>query len=273
MFAHSGRRFGRWTVIAQAPARTANGAYQWICRCDCGTERVCYASSVSSGHSKSCGCLKREVTAARSTRHGHATRGISPTYHTWSGMIARCTDPGHASYARYGGAGISVDPQWTDFSKFLADMGEKPSGQTLDRINGERGYSKENCRWSTPTQQARNKSNNRLITARGETRTQAEWCEILGLSPATLNDRLANGWSVERALFTQAGTSNNNAKSRMLTHAGRTMCVTDWARATGISAALIYTRLHKGYTDVEAIVGRRRLKQSAALPNSGRNRP
>lgn len=153
------------------------------------------------GLSQSCGCLKLERLAARSTKHGHTTNGVSPTYHSWSGMVARCTNPGHRSYDRYGGRGIGLPGEWRSFAGFLADMGEKPAGTSLERRDNDASYSVENCYWAKPKAQARNKSNNRLVTFRGQRRTLIEWADGLGISQATLAQRIAK-WGVERALTT-----------------------------------------------------------------------
>lgn len=129
----AGQRFNRWTVIARAE-NSPSGQIRWMCRCQCGTEAIVQSGALKSGHSKSCGCHKIEVTIRRSTKHGHATGGvITPTYHSWAGMIARCTDPNHSDYRLYGGRGVTVSERWLDFSNFLADMGEKPPQSSLDR--------------------------------------------------------------------------------------------------------------------------------------------
>jgi hypothetical protein len=92
------------------------------------------------------------------TRHGHHSRDHrSPTYVSWAAMVQRCTDPNHARYPRYGGRGIGINPSWRSFENFLADMGERPQGKTLDRINNDGDYGADNCRWATPSEQAQNR--------------------------------------------------------------------------------------------------------------------
>lgn len=198
----TGMRFNRWTVQGRGPNNT-KGQAQWVCKCDCGSERLLVSVSVRTGHSKSCGCLKLEVLKERSTKHGHAHMGkISPTYQSWAGMLARCTDANHKNYAAYGGRGIKVCERWKSFKNFLADMGEKPAGTSLDRKDVNKGYTKANCRWATPIEQGRNKRSNRLMTLNGVTKTMQEWCELLDIKPATLSYRVCRGWSDVEALTT-----------------------------------------------------------------------
>lgn len=246
------RVFGRWTVVARAD-NSPSGQIRWMCRCVCGTEAIVQSGALKSGHSKSCGCHKVETTIRRSTKHGHATNGISPTYHSWAGMIARCTDPDHKAFPRYGGRGIAVCDRWSEFSLFLADMGEKPKGTSLDRRNNDQGYSPENCRWATPTTQATNKSNTDLRTIEGVTKPHIEWCRMFGMTRSTVDDRVKHGWPYADAVRTPAGTNILNRKSRLLTAGGRTQCVTEWARELGIPKQRIYQRLHRGASDTEAL--------------------
>lgn len=173
----------------------------WNCVCSCGTRKVVAATVLRDGRSKSCGCLKHEVTMTRNTKHGHSpASGFTPTYHSWVGMVQRCTNQRHASWPGYGGRGITVCERWMTFANFLADMGVKPPRTSIDRLDNSKGYSPDNCRWSTTRQQASNKRNNTLLTYKGRTETQAEWCRITGIHQATLSHRLLHGWSVERAL-------------------------------------------------------------------------
>jgi hypothetical protein len=190
--------FGRWEVLEYSGS-SGQGA-KWLCRCECGTEKPVNASSLLSGRSESCGCLMKEALSLRSI-HGHIRGGKqSATYVVWRGMLRRCADANHPSYANYGGKGIRVCERWKSFEAFLDDMGERPEGKTLDRIDGNGGYSKDNCRWFTMREQANNRANNHLLTRRGETHTIAQWAELLGVKEGTIRSRLFRGASDEDAL-------------------------------------------------------------------------
>lgn len=154
----AGDKFNRLTVTALAGRRDRK--YLWTCACLCGRLTVAETSELRSGHTKSCGCLSRERTIARSTTHGNCPRGVKrPTeYVIWSSMLSRCKNPKVRCYKNYGERGISVCERWEKFENFLADMGGRPSKQfTLDRIDNERGYSPDNCRWATYSQQNKNR--------------------------------------------------------------------------------------------------------------------
>jgi hypothetical protein len=118
-------------------------------------------------------------------------------------MIQRCTNPADIGWHRYGGRGITVCTRWREsFADFYADMGNRPVGTTLDRINNDLGYEPGNCRWSSRTVQARNSRNARMLTFNGQSRSMSEWSELLGLNIGTVWKRLDKGWTVERALST-----------------------------------------------------------------------
>lgn len=191
--------FERWTVIEYAGP--SKNCAKWLCRCSCGVEKVVYSNSLITGRSSSCGCFAKEMASLNRMEHGHNTRsGQSPTYKSWRNMLRRCTDPKHGSFKNYGGRGIKVCEEWKTFDKFLADMGERESGKTLDRIDSNGNYEKSNCRWFDMKEQANNRTNNHHLTHNGETHTVSQWAEKLNISDGTIRARLFRGFSTEDAL-------------------------------------------------------------------------
>src|SRR5688572_8625559 len=154
----AGKIFGRLTVIGPSVERR-HGAKCWECRCECGQMLIARGHHLKIGHTTSCGCYIRDVTAARSVTHGHTVGRInSRTYSTWRAMVTRCENPNTERFARYGGRGIKVCERWRVFDNFLADMGERPPNTTLDRFPNKDGhYEPGNCRWATAKQQAANR--------------------------------------------------------------------------------------------------------------------
>lgn len=143
---------------------------------------------------------------------GHASHGHtldqkkSPTYQSWKGMIQRCTNPKAQGYQHYGGKGVTVCERWRRFANFLEDMGERPSkGHSIDRKQSSGNYEPANCQWSTSIEQHRNTSRNKMLTHEGQTMPLSAWAELKGISASTLWNRLAEDWSIERALTTPAG--------------------------------------------------------------------
>lgn len=137
----------------------------------------------------------------KSRKHGHAFNGLkTPTYRSWYAMVARCTNPKNKRWARYGGRGIKVCDRWLDFRNFLADMGERPVGMTLDRSDNARGYEPANCRWATAIEQGRNTARTRLIAYEGKSYPLRTLAEHFGINHEALRHRLDAGWPVEKAL-------------------------------------------------------------------------
>lgn len=143
------------------------------------------------------------ISAAK-IKHGHAQAGRASTeYRTWTQMRGRCLNQSDTAWKDYGGRGICVDDRWSSFENFLADMGLRPSpSHTLDRIDNDGPYSRNNCRWASKKEQARNRRSSTAITFNGVTKTLAEWSETTGIHAGTINTRLRDGWSIERALTT-----------------------------------------------------------------------
>lgn len=125
----------------------------------------------------------------------------SNEYHSWSAMRVRCHNKNTAYYRRYGGRGITICERWNSFENFLSDMGPRPIGASLDRINNNGNYAPDNCRWSSSKVQNRNKSSNLLITHDGQTKSVSEWAEFLNVKRTTMFQRVRYGWDIERMLF------------------------------------------------------------------------
>lgn len=153
-----GQTFGRLTVVSHA-GRANDRAALWSCVCACGAERVVIGKKLRSGHTQSCGCYAKDRVRETKTKHGHKPKaGKSRTYTSWLSMHSRCNRPEFHAFHRYGGRGIKVCDRWAVFENFLADMGERPDGMTLDRVDVDGNYEPSNCRWATHAQQCANKA-------------------------------------------------------------------------------------------------------------------
>lgn len=192
--------FGRLTAIKIVGRK--NTKVQWLCRCSCGACAVVGAADLTNNATRSCGCLRREVTKVRSTTHGATVGGYTAEYSTWNGMITRCSNPKAISYKYYGARGIKVCKRWRRFENFFADMGLRPSPEhSLERKKNNKGYSSDNCIWATEAEQHRNFRANRILTFNGKSMCLADWAEHLGIPSHRLSDRLNKlGWSLEQAL-------------------------------------------------------------------------
>lgn len=162
---NGGEKYGRLVIIREADpvfrSRTGGGCRavrRVICRCVCGNEVTVFLSNLRRGQTKSCGCLRREITSSNRMTHGETIGKMSSEYATWKSMRARCQNPNDNDFQYYGGRGINVCRRWQKFENFLADMGRRPSPElSIDRINNDGDYEPGNCRWATPTEQSRNR--------------------------------------------------------------------------------------------------------------------
>lgn len=197
----AGDKFGRLTVGRHAGKVGACPRPGWWCACECGSMVAIQQRRLVSGHTKSCGCIQREGNA---TKHGHRRRAAtSTTYISWQSMVQRCIDPDHSNYPAYGGAGITVCDDWLEFESFLRDMGERPSGTSIDRIDGTAGYRPGNCRWSSAVEQANNKYTRKTLAVNGVEHTLREWSEITGIPASCIHKRINKlGWPIEAAVST-----------------------------------------------------------------------
>lgn len=165
----TGRRFGRWTALRYVPGtRTPRNIGKWEVVCDCGTVRLVRTALLVQGTSISCGCYARGAAKIRNATHGMTN---SPEFQSWTAMRKRCRYSKHPKYHRYGGRGIGICPEWSSFEVFYADMGPRPEGTSLDRIDLDGNYEPSNCRWVAIQEQSQNRETVKRAIAAGTSRT------------------------------------------------------------------------------------------------------
>ena len=193
-----GDKFGLLNVISAGALRGRNR--YWLCLCECGNQKeICY-SSLSSGRTKSCGCLNSKLASDRKFLHG---KSKTPIYSVWTNMKARCLNSENSSFKNYGGRGIKICDSWMNFENFLNDMGEPLEKLEIDRIDNDGDYRKDNCKWSTVKQQNENKRSNRRFMLNGESKTLSQLSEESGVNYFKLRARLLRlNWDLNKALTT-----------------------------------------------------------------------
>lgn len=191
----TGHKFGKWTVV-KLEKRPGDSAWYWICRCECGAESSIRGTALRGGKSSGCArCSSRNLTHGQS-RMGQWTR----EYGIWSGMTQRCVNPNNESFHRYGGRGITVCERWMKFEAFFEDMGPSPSPfHSIHRIDNDKGYCKENCRWATQREQQANRSNSVLVTCGRKTLCAAEWARRLDIDYRVFHHLITRGWTLKTA--------------------------------------------------------------------------
>lgn len=197
------QEFGRLTVLyryGSRPQPSGKGTDAvWWTKCICGTEGPVLGTLLRYGKTQSCGCLRREMVAAKNTTHGKAD---TRTYSIWCAMKTRCANPNNIAFENYGGRGISVCERWEQsYEAFEADMGIVPDQHSIEREDNKKGYEPGNCVWATSTEQGQNKRNSRRYLYGGLNLTASEWYEQTGIPAKIIADRIRkNGWSVEQSL-------------------------------------------------------------------------
>jgi hypothetical protein len=195
----TGIRFTMLTPITPAARKpNARRGSVWLCTCDCGQQIEARRESLIRGYRKTCGCATNQL---KHRVHGMAG---SPIYVVWALMIRRCHRPTKAEAPIYRDRGIKVCAKWHNFPDFYADVGDRPAGMSLDRIDNNGDYEPGNVRWATPKEQGRNKRSNRAVTYAGKTQCVSAWAAETHINEMTLWKRLTAGWPVEKALFQPA---------------------------------------------------------------------
>lgn len=192
----TGEKFGRLTVVSHIGVRGRRRHF-WRCECECGAFHEAASDNLKKGRVTSCGgCYK---PGSKNKTHGLST---SSTYHIWATMKARCYNPNNENFHRYGGRGITMCSRWREsFEAFLDDMGERPKGHSIDRINNDLGYGPDNCRWATGADQMRNTRATRKLTLHGKVQTLTDWAKEIGISATGLQRRIDHlNWPLEKAL-------------------------------------------------------------------------
>ena len=199
----TGIKFGRLIAMHRVENTEQNRA-QWLCRCDCGSEKVAQAAYLNKGTTRSCGCLgieqRKKAAQTQVTPYSRSTMGRERK--SWEAMLSRCYNPDNISFNSYGERGITVCDRWRNsFKVFVDDMGRRPTDTTLERIDNNANYEPENCKWATRQEQANNRRTNRSITINGQTLTVAQWARKLGISCFVIHTRLYNGLSEHDAVM------------------------------------------------------------------------
>lgn len=206
------KRFGRLTVISFAGQDKHHFAH-WLCRCDCGNEKVISGSALRSGVTVSCGCYRLEQANKANTRHNLSHTRI---YTEWRHMKDRCLNKNHKAYSYYGGRGISVCPEWINDVSVFADWAYSngyKEGLTLDRIDPNGNYEPNNCRWISQAEQMANTRRCRVYEINCEKHTLSEWCKIYNVPYERTRTRLNQGWNIEKALTTPSLLGRNGTSA------------------------------------------------------------
>lgn len=204
-----GKKFNSLTVIKMLE-KNRHGEMTWLCRCDCGNERIATSNKLTHGYTVSCQSCRYKKMASKNYKHGMAPLRLWNTYYS---MLERCYNEKSAMYYRYGKRGIIVCDEWKEsfvvFRKWALANGYNEH-LTIDRIDNDGNYTPDNCKWSTPREQSNNRSTNRFITYNGVTDTVANWARRMGMKYGMLSSRLRLGWPDEKLFIPATRKARNN---------------------------------------------------------------
>lgn len=195
-----GHVYGRLKVTSRFECGPASKGQRtkWNCECECGATKVATGHELANGDTTSCGCYQRESTVERNRRHGMTG---TPTYRSWYAAKGRCHNPNNAKYASYGGAGIKMCDRWREsFDAFFEDMGARPEGTTIDRLDQCKGYEPGNCRWATSEEQSRTRGTTKLYRWRGDWMTTRQISNLEGVAFNTLRKVVRNMKTIQSAV-------------------------------------------------------------------------
>lgn len=196
----TGKKFNRLSVIELDKERSTNKRKYWRCLCDCGNYTSQLGCNIKGGKAKSCGCLIKDVQLISAAKRKQFTKEQVPVRHIWKLMLRRCYNPKDNTYKHYGARGIKVCERWHNFDFFWQDMGPRPSGYSLERVDNNGDYEPSNCKWATQLEQVNNRRTSRLEWLNGRVQTLAQWCREYNRNQRLVNHRLSRGWSLIDAL-------------------------------------------------------------------------
>lgn len=243
----TGKKFGRLTAI-ECVGKTKRNEAIWKCACDCGNILNVRSYPLKSGHTKSCGCLKKEEESNRKEHPHKKTHGLSGTriYIIWCNMKSRCYNENNTFYSYYGGRGITVCEEWKNnfeaFYNWAMSNGYKENLE-IDKIDNDKGYSPENCRWIDRTSQMNNIRNNKKLVFNGNEATIKDLARKYKIDSGCLRWRIDHGWDLEKALTTPSA-------KKYIEYQGEVKNISEWAKQYGLEYSCLQYRLANGW-DVE----------------------
>jgi hypothetical protein len=242
----TGQRFGRLVVLKLSKQKKSGKRYRyyWFCQCDCGNTHEVRTDSLTSGNVQSCGCLHKEQAIKNVSLHHSHKMSNTRLYHIWQKMKARCSNERSSDYYKYGGRGITVCNEWMDFNLFCqwALSNGYSDDLTIDRIDNNRGYSPNNCRWVNAKMQARNRRSNIKVSFKGQEMTLLEASELSGIKYSALIARWNRGVRPPK-LFNDVKSAG---QKRSVYYNGKDVSLTELSKLTGINLNTLKSRYRAG---------------------------